>query len=189
MNMKRRETIDIQLGALNRRRDAIENQLEQFGMPAEGLQLLDELKILNHEIAVQEQIYQKYLHSPAPKPHLVATSFQVRPNHTAKTLDVAAVIKNTGDAPARGPFSVVLSASYTDRNGATISRSRVLQIPEYVSIEAHGARYVTEAIENLPLLYRNDDPKFYYDLEMIVDSDNELSEVTESDHYFGFRYW
>jgi len=183
------ETINAQLNSLNRQRDQVEAQLENFGTASQRRQLLNELKTLNHEIAVKQKDYQNCLHPPAPKPDLVAKTFQVKPNHAAKTLAIAGVVQNDGDGPARGPFAIVLGVTYLDRSGKTITRARTLQIPATVTIEGHGTQYVTESIQDLPLLYRSENPKFQYDLEMIVDSENQISEVSESNNYLGFRYW
>jgi hypothetical protein len=164
-------------------------ELHEATSPRERASILAQIKSLNQSIAVKRTQFDQCLHPPLPKPDLVAKTFQIKPNHTALTLEVAAVIQNNGDGPAHGPFEVTLGVTYTDRNLTVITRQLNIHVPNTVTIEGHGTQFVMDSIKNLPLLYRSDNPKFVYDFEMIVDSANQISEVTESNNHLGFRYW
>jgi len=164
-------------------------ELHESTSPRERSRILAQIKSLNQSIAAKRTQLDQCLHPPLPKPDLVAKTFQIKPNHTALTLEVAAVIQNNGDGPAHGPFEVTLGVTYTDRNLTVITRQLNIHVPNTVTIEGHGTQFVTDSIKNLPLLYRSDNPKFVYDFEMIVDSANQISEVTESNNHLGFRYW
>jgi hypothetical protein len=183
------QLIKNQLDLLVEERDAVEEGLETTTNPTERANLIFELKSLNHQIATKLSQYNACLHPPPPKPDLVAKTFQIKPNHSARTLEVACVIQNDGDGPARGPFEVVLGVSYTDQAGTKITRQLNIHVPNGVTIEGHGTQYVTEPIQNIPLLYRDDNPAFVYLLEMIVDSMNQMAETSESNNYLGTTYW
>jgi hypothetical protein len=183
------QTIKAHLDALIAERGDVMEALHEAHSPAERSRLLFELKSLNPQIAAEQKRYNDCIHPPAPKPDLLAKTFQIKPNHTARTLEVAGVIQNIGDGPAQGPFEVTLGVSYTDRNLVVITRQLNIHVPATVRIEGHGTQYVTESIKNLPLLYRSENPKFIYELDMIVDSANQISEVSESNNFLSFRYW
>ena len=102
---------------------------------------------------------------------------------------MAGIIQNNGDGPAHGPFQVTLGVSYTDRNLTVITRQLNIPVANTVTIEGHGAQLVTDSIKNLPLLYRTENPKFVYQLDMIVDSANQVSEVSESNNFLSMQYW
>jgi len=183
------QSIKTQLDALIEERQEVTAQLGEATSPRERANLIAELKLLNSSIAAKRKQYDACLHPPLPKPDLVAKTFQVKPNHTALTLEVAGVIQNNGDGPAKGPFEVTLGVSYTDRHLTVITRQLNIHVPNTVVIEGHGSQFVTESLKNIPLLYRTENPKFVYDFEMIVDSANQIAEVSESNNYLGFRYW
>jgi hypothetical protein len=183
------QLIKNQLDLLMEERDSVEEQLETTTNPAERSNLIFELRSLNHEIATKLSQYNACLHPPPPKPDLVAKTFQIKPNRAAGTLEVACVIENDGDGPARGPFEVVLGASYTDQSGTKITRQLNIHVPNGVTIEGHGTQYVTEPIKDIPLLYRDDNPAFVYVLEMIVDATNQVTETSESNNHLGTTYW
>jgi hypothetical protein len=119
----------------------------------------------------------------------VAKTFQIKPNHAARTIEIACVIRNEGDGPARGPLQVVLGVSYADEKGTKITRQLNIDVPNGVTIEGHGTQYTTAPIRNIPLLYRDENPAYVYDLEMIVDSMNQIAELSEANNYFHTRYW
>src|SRR5438132_730938 len=167
------QVIKTQLDGLLELRQRVQQELQSTHSPLERSALIFELRALNREIAVKQQQYQQCIHPPLPKPDLVAKTFQIKPNHVAKALEVAGVIQNDGDGPAHGPFEVTLGVSYTDRNLTLITRQLNIHIDASVSIEGHGTQYVTDSIKNLPLLYRSENPKFIYELDMIVDSANQ----------------
>jgi hypothetical protein len=183
------QIIKSHLDALLAERGDVMEELRQTKSPAERSRLLAELKSLNPQIAAEQQRYNECVHPPPPKPDLLAKTFQIKPNHAARTLEVAGVIQNIGDGPAQGPFEVTLGVSYTDRNLAVVTRQLNIHVDASVRIEGHGAQYVTDSIKNLPLLYRSENPKFIYELDMIVDSANQVSEVSESNNFLSFRYW
>lgn len=183
------QNIKTQLDALLEERKDVIEQLKHVHSPRERAALIWELKQLNPAIAFKRKQYDDCLHPPLPKPDLVAKTFRIKPNHNALTLEVAAVIQNDGDSPAKGPFVVTLGVTYTDRNLTIITRELNINIPNSVIIEGHGTQFVTDAIQNIPLLYRSENPKFVYDLDMIVDSTNQISEVTESNNQLTMRYW
>ena len=181
--------IKTQLDGLIEQRQSVQQELESANSPSERSALIFELKALNREIAAKQQQYNHCIHPPLPKPDLVAKTFQIKPNNVAKTLEVAGVIQNDGDGPAHGPFEVTLGVSYTDRNLTVITRQLNIHIDGSVHIEGHGTRYVTDSIKNLPLLYRSENPKFIYELDMIVDSANQVAEVSESNNFLSLLYW
>ena len=183
------QVLKNRLDSLTERRDAVEQELETTSDPSERATLIAWLNSLNRRIALVERQYNDCLHPPLPKPDLVAKTFQVRPHHDSQTMDIACVIQNDGDGPARGPFEVVLGVSYKNREGTQITRQLTIHVPNDVTIEGHGTQYITEAIPNIPLLYRDDNANFVYDFEMIVDATNQVSEVSESNNYVSFRYW
>ena len=182
------QAIKKQLDLLIEMRREVQQELKT-APPSERPALIAQLKALNREIAVKQQQYNTCVHPPLPKPDLVAKTFQIKPNHQAKTLEVAGVIQNNGDGPAHGPFQVTLGVSYTDRNLTVITRQLNISVSNTVTIEGHGAQFVTESIKNLPLLYRTETPKFIYQLDMIVDSANQVSEVSESNNFLSMQYW
>ena len=182
------QAIKKQLDLLLEMRREVQQDL-QTAPPSERPALIAQLKALNREIAIKQQQYNTCVHPPLPKPDLVAKTFQIKPNHQAKTLEVAGVIQNNGDGPAHGPFQVTLGVSYTDRNLTVITRQLNISVPNTVTIEGHGTQFVTDSIKNLPLLYRTENPKFIYQLDMIVDSANQVSEVSESNNFLSMQYW
>ena len=182
------QAIKKQLDLLLEMRREVQQDL-QTAPPSERPVLIAQLRALNREIAVKQQQYNTCVHPPLPKPDLVAKTFQIKPNHQAKTLEVAGVIQNNGDGPAHGPFQVTLGVSYTDRNLTVITRQLNIPVSNTVTIEGHGAQFVTDSIKNLPLLYRTENPKFVYQLDMIVDSANQVSEVSESNNFLSLQYW
>lgn len=182
------QAIKQQLDFLIEMRREVQQELKT-APPSERPALIAQLRSLNREIAVKQQQYNTCVHPPLPKPDLVAKTFQIKPNHQAKTLEVAGVIQNNGDGPAHGPFQVTLGVSYTDRNLTVITRQLNIAVSNTVTIEGHGAQFVTDSIKNLPLLYRTENPKFIYQLDMIVDSANQVSEVSESNNFLSMQYW
>jgi len=182
------QAIKKQLDFLKEMRREVQQELKT-APPSERPALIAQLKALNHEIAIKQQQYNACVHPPLPKPDLVARTFQIKPNHQALTLEVAGVIQNNGDGPAHGPFQVTLGVTYTDRHLTVITRQLNISIPNTVTVERHGAQLVTESIKNLPLLYRTENPKFVYQLDMIVDSANQVSEVSESNNFLSMQYW
>lgn len=183
------QNIKKQLDALLEERKDVIEQLQHVQSPRERAALIAELKQLNAAIAAKNKQYNDCLRPPLPKPDLVAKTFRIKPNRSALTLEVAAVIQNDGDGSAKGPFEVTLGVTYTDRNSKIITRQLNIHVPNSVIIEGHGTQFVTDAIQNIPLLYRSENPKFVYDFEMIVDSMNQISEVTESNNHLAMRYW
>ena len=183
------QTIKTQLDGMLEERQELTAEIHETTSPTVRSALLAQMKSLNQAIAAKRTQYDHCLHPPLPKPDLVAKTFQIKPNHTALTLEVAAVIQNDGDGPAHGPFEVTLGVSYTDRNLTVITRQLNIHVPNTVTIEGHGMQFVTESIKNIPLLYRTENPKFVYELDMIVDSANQISEVSESNNFLGLRYW
>jgi hypothetical protein len=183
------QNIKNQLDALLEERKDVTEQLQHVQSPRERAALIAELKQLNVAIAAKNKQYNDCLHPSLPKPELVAKTFRIKPNHSALTLEVAAVIQNDGDGPAKGPFEVTLGVTYTDRNSKIITRQLNTHVPNSMIIEGHGTQFVTDAIQNIPLLYRSENPKFVYDFEMIVDSMNQISEVTESNNHLAMQYW
>jgi hypothetical protein len=183
------QSIKTQLDSMIEERMDLIDGLSQAHSPAERSARIFELKALNAQIAAKQRQYNDCIHPPLPKPDLLAKTFQIKPNHAARTLEVAGVIQNIGDGPTHGPFEVTLGVSYTDRNLTVITRQLNIHVDAAVRIEGHGLQFVTESIKNLPLLYRTENPKFIYELDMIVDSANQVSEVNESNNFLSLRYW
>ncbi len=183
------QTIKTQLDLLKEERRALQEELNATQPPRLRSALQIELRALNGEITRKQQQYNNCVNPPAPKPDLIAKTFRIKPNHLARTLEVAGVIQNNGDGPARGPFEVTFGVSYIERNLTVITRQLNIRVAAAVRIEGHGSEFVTESIKNLPLLYRSENPKFIYQFEMIVDSANQVSEVSESNNFLSMRYW
>jgi CARDB len=183
------QQLKTQLDSLMEERDSVEAELENVSNPRERSNLIFELRNLNHEIATKRTQYNNCLHPPPPKPDLVAKTFQIKPNHTTRTMEVACVIQNDGDGPARGPFVVTLGVTFKDEKGATVTRQLDIQIPAGTTIEGHGTQFITRPMVNIPLLYRNEHPDAIYLLEMIVDANNQVAEVSESNNRLSQQYW
>jgi hypothetical protein len=182
------QTIKTQLDLLKEERRELMQELNA----AQGRlrsQLQFELRSLNSEIARKQQQFNGCTNPPPPRPDLLAKNFRIKPNHVARTLEVAGVIQNSGDGPANGPFEVTFGVSYTDRNLTVVTRQLNTRVAAGVRIEGHGTEFVTESIRNLPLLYRSENPKFIYQFDMIVDSANQVSEVSEANNFLSLRYW
>jgi hypothetical protein len=183
------EQIKAQLDSLTEERNDVEEQLHDASDPRQRSRLIFELRALNGEVATKRAQYNACLHPPPPKPDLLAKTFQIKLNRTARTLDVACVVQNGGDGPARGPFVVTLGVTYTNEQGAKITRQLNIQVPAGTTIEGHGTQYVTEAMQNIPLIYRDQHPQATYLFEMIVDANNQVAEVSESNNYLSQTYW
>jgi hypothetical protein len=180
----------------------LKTQLDYFvGQREEVLLLLQEdlpasrrakaianLKTLNFEIDTKQAQYTACL-SSAPKPDLVAESFQITLNHAARTMDVACVIRNDGDVPAQGPVKVAQSIDYRI-DGVGISKAKAIQIPSGTTITGHGSKFVVDKVwTSIPLRYRDEHPDALYRLEMVVNSDHELLEEIESNNSLRLDYW
>jgi hypothetical protein len=71
----------------------------------------------------------------------------------------------------------------------TISVYKDIQVPNSTVIEGSGTEYITEAIENIPLLYRNENFNYVYRLEMAVDLEHEITETSDSNNFVYLDYW
>jgi hypothetical protein len=101
------QSIKTQLDSMIEERMGINGELSQVHSPAERSARIFELKALNAQIAAKQRQYNDCIHPPLPKPDLLAKTFQIKPNHAARTLEVAGVIQNIGDGPAHGSFEVI----------------------------------------------------------------------------------
>lgn len=183
------QAIKTQLDALTEERGTVEEELHEVHDPRQRSRLIAELRALNQQIATKRTQYNNCLNPPLPKPDLVAKTFQISRNNAARTMDIACVIQNAGDGPARGPFVVTLGVSYKTDKGVQVTRQLNIQVSAGTTVEGHGTQYVTESMKSVPLYYRNEHPEITYRLEMIVDSNNQVSEVSESNNYSALDYW
>jgi hypothetical protein len=187
------ELIKQQLDMLIEERDSVEEQLGEVTNPIQRSNMIFELRALNHDIATKRREYNGCVNPPPPRPDLVAKTIQITPNHVARTMEIAGIIENDGDGPARGSFQIVLGVTYTDENGVTYTRELPINVPDSVTIEGHGTQYTTEAITNIPLIYRFDTPdpskEGIYQFDMLVDANNNISETSESNNVFHSTYW
>ncbi|MFL6546622.1 MAG: hypothetical protein ACJ8LM_15780, partial [Candidatus Udaeobacter sp.] len=177
------------MDSLTDERENVQEELRSVRDPRQRTALIAELRALNQQIAAKLAQYKACINPPLPKPDLVAKTFQISRNNTARTMDVACVIQNNGDGPARGPFVVTLGVSFKNDRGVQITRQLNIPIPSGTTVEGHGTQYITDAMHNIPLFYRNEHPDITYQLEMIVDANNQVSEVSESNNYLGMNYW
>lgn len=162
-------------GTIEMRRDIMQ-ALGRRDLPAsERAELIADLKDVNRAIAELRRRYEECLRPPVPRPDLEAWKFQIR--RQGSMLSVAGVLRNIGDAPAHGPFKVVLGAST-----ATYTRALTVQIPSDVTIEGHGTEYTTpRTLDNIPVSN--------VELHMLVDSDHEVTERLESNNALNLRFW
>jgi hypothetical protein len=114
---------------------------------------------------------------------LVARQFVVQVNHTAKTICVAGVIDNIGYASARGPFQVALGITYTPK-GVTTSSQSTFTIDE-VPV---GPGFRTPCVTK-PLIYRNEDAGAVYRLELLVDLNNDINELSGGNNFTWADVW
>ncbi|MBN9131904.1 MAG: hypothetical protein J0H48_00845 [Nitrosospira multiformis] len=188
--MEHCEFIKDQLDALNEERELIRRELQEGELgPRERRALLQELRRINREITVKRREYDLCINPPLPKPDLRAKTFRLNTNHTDRKVSVACVVQNDGEGPATGPFQIVLGVSYMNAEGTNISRQMVFLVPSSVTIEGFGTEYTTEAMENIPLLYRDENANFVYWLEMIVDAENQVQETSDSNNRLSIRHW
>jgi hypothetical protein len=184
------QLIKDQLNALTEERINIQHQLHDPSISIrERSDLIRDLKSIGQAIATKRRDYEICVAAALPMPDLVAKTFVIKTNHSDRLLTVAGVIQNVGEAPASGPFDVVLGVSYNTREGSHITRQLNIHVPAGVSIEGFGTPYTTDPMTNIPLLYRDENPQFVYTLEMIVDSTNQISEVSNSNNVISVKYW
>jgi len=182
--------IKDQLDALIEERESIRGELGGPGLsPQARRALIQELRLINQAIATKRREYNTCINPPLPRPDLVAKTFVIRTNRAERKISVACVIQNDGDGPATGPFEIVLGVSYVNAEGTGITRQMSFLVPASMTIEGFGTQYTTEAMENIPLLYRDENANFVYLLEMIVDAENQLGETSESNNRLSLRYW
>ena len=155
-------------GMIEIRRDIMQELRRGDLPPSERAQLIRELKEASTAIAGLRRRYEQCMHPPLPRPDLKADRFRI--TRQGSMLSVAGVIRNNGDAPATGPFKVVL--------GVTTSagtRQLTVQVPSNVTIEGHGTEYTTpQTLDNIPASRAT--------FHMLVDSDQEVSETLESNN-------
>lgn len=184
------QLIKDQLDALLEERINIQQQLHNPSISVrERNDLIRDLKLFGQAIANKRREYEACAATSLPLPDLVARTFQIRKNHSERTLSVSGVIQNSGEAHASGPFEVVLGVSYYGKEGSYITRQLNIHIPSDVMIEGHGTLYTTEPMNDIPLIYRDENPLAVYTLELIVDSANQISEVSDSNNFATLKYW
>jgi hypothetical protein len=184
------QLIKDRLDSLIEERVSIAGELREPGLsPAARRALLTELRLINQTIATTRREYDRCINPPLPRPDLVAKTFEIRTNIAERKISVAGVIRNGGDGPATGPFEIVLGVSYVDAELQTISRVRSFLVPASITIEGFGTEYTTEAMENIPLLYRDENFNFVYTLDLLVDSEKQLAESSELNNSLTLRYW
>lgn len=176
--------IEEQLNAsIELRKEIVENLHRPDLTPEERAQLIRDLKDINPVIARLKKDLENCQNPRLPQPDLVAVGFLLV--RAGEKMSLAGIIRNDGDGPAYGPFKVTLGAAYLD-----VSRSLEVQIPNSVTIEGFGTEYQTpEAIENIPLLDYDVDPRNRYRFDMLVDPDRQISERIESNNSLSIDYW
>ena len=169
------ERLKHQLDAMIEIRKDIQQELRRPDLPPEErAQLIWELKQANMAIADLRRRYNECTTPRPPRPDLVADRFRV--TRQGSTRSLAGVLRNVGEAPARGPFKVVLGVTT-----AAGTRQLTVQVPNSVTIEGYGTEYTTpQALKNIPA----SDATFH----MLVDSDHEVNETLESNNALDQRW-
>jgi hypothetical protein len=120
-----------------------------------------------------------------PYPDLLAVnSFSFRRNHAQRTLWVNGYIRNIGNEGFRRSFKVAMGVTYK-KWGVTISRQQIFRIETDMPI---GREIETPRMQS-ELRYLDEDPSSRYTFEMIVDIDNEISELKSSNNRYTLEWW
>ena len=118
---------------------------------------------------------------------LTVGRLQVGVNHSAGTCTFSFPVKNLGDLPARGPFSIVVGVSYqlaTDDNPNTLPLSYTHEAVYTFGPEneiAGNSTYMTPPITAF-LGYIDVDNVNKYSVEIIVDSELQVTEANETNN-------
>ena len=170
------DPIKRRLDSLIELRTEVVEELHQPGLPpAERARLIQELKLLGQAIALAKLELEQCQESNLPKPDLQAQSFRI--TRQGRTISVAGIIVNRGEAAATGPFKVTLGVTFTTSDGQGQTRQLDLQIPSSTTIEGFGTTFVTQPMTNIPLVTTP------YVFEMIVDADQQVRELSSSNNY------
>jgi len=142
---------------------------------------------------------------PRLRPDLVARAVVLQVNHAARTIRLAALIRNKGNGNARGPFKIEFAVTMK-RGGVTTTIVHVFQVPAGVTIAgvpvntpsgvaalvggqvAFDSEYITEQMQ-VPLYYRDEDPSCVYEFEFLVDTEAVVAETNEANNSFYVRWW
>ncbi len=175
------DPIKRRIDSLIELRKEVVDDLHQGGLsPAERAELIQELKELSQAIAAAKLELQRCEAADLPRPDLRPIAFRI--TRQGRTISVAGEIENRGEAAARGPFTIVLGVTFTAPNGQLQTRELDVVIPSSTTIEGFGTRFVTQALTNIPLVSTP------YELEMIVDADQQVSESVESNNYLAIKW-
>lgn len=110
--------------------------------------------------------------APLGRPDLLAGGFKITPQHDAGRVYARGLIYNIGTGPVVSPFKVVIGVSY--RNGGQLnSIELILTISSGIPVGGGVETYFLSA----NLFYYDQDPTAVYDFEMIVDLNNDVSEI------------
>ena len=170
------DPIKRRLDSLIELRKEVVEELHQPGLPpAERAQLIQELKQLGQAIAEARLELEQCQAPELPRPDLQAQTFRI--TRQGRTISVAGVIVNQGEAAATGPFKVTLGVTFTTPDGQGQTRQLDVQIPSSTTIEGFGTTFVTQPMTNIPLVNTP------YVFEMIVDADQQVRESVESNNY------
>ncbi len=110
-------------------------------------------------------------------PEIMARTVQITVNHDAKTICVAAVIRNIGGQDIHGPFKVAIGIDYV-KDGILISMEHDVIVPATVTIPKNGGEIVTDCATT-ELHYRDLEPGFIYHFEILADYENVIKEFDD----------
>lgn len=119
--------------------------------------------------------------SASPPPDLLAYSFAIQRN--GSTCSIAGIVRNVGQTMARGPFKIATGVTFKD----TYREIKTI-VPVAFAIPPQS-EFRTNAVANVPVLYRSDDPSNVYRFDMLVDYDFELFETTRSNNSVTLKHW
>ena len=119
---------------------------------------------------------------------------QVEVNHSAGTVEFSVPIKNIGDLPAKGPFSIVMGVSYHIHDGSsdTVPQSYTHEVVytfnQYDEIPGNSTYVTNPAITTL-LGYIDVSAANKYDIEVLVDPAMQVPEPYTSNNRTTVRWF
>lgn len=114
-------------------------------------------------------------------------------NHSVGTVDFSFPVINVGDLPAKGPFSIVVGVSYKVHDGSsnTIPQSftqEAVYTFAYYNEIAGNSTFPTPPI-TAHLGYINISNANIYEIEIIIDSEMQVAEASESNNRTIIRWF
>jgi hypothetical protein len=159
------------------------SDLREPGLPAVVIRALQrDIARLTGELSqLQAQLQQCELDH---LPNLVADTFQLRLDNTAKQLWIALIVNNTGKAPCSQNFTVTIGADIVNDNGEVYSEGNVNVQGPVVA----GGQVITPSII-VPLEFRDQPPHAVYTFYGLIDPENSVAETNKSDNFIQMRWW